>query len=166
MSSITRINNSGYLKWLILFILFILSCEKFEEISEQVDFLDGLDFGICFVGTPSGLPEEVIIRDYESYQNYWNQKRIHPSNLDCDTAKLPNIDFNKYSLIGKYTSGGGCDVVYEREVFEYRMKNKIVYKIKVEYIDGCYMLITSMNWALIPRLKRNYDVEFIVEEID
>ena len=151
---------------LLLFLLLFSRCEKFEDLAEQVEFLDGMYFGICFVGTPSGLSKEEIIRDYESYQNYFNQKRIHPYNSDCDTAELPNIDFDKYSLIGKYTEGGGCDVVYDREVIENKLKNKIIYKISVEYIEGCLMLITNMNWALIPKLKRNYDVEFIVEYVE
>ncbi len=64
--------------------------------------------------------------------------------------------------IGKYTEGGGCDVSYNREIIDYKRQNKIVYAIKVGYTGMFAMLVTNMNWALIPKLKDNYRVEFIV----
>ena len=148
---------------LICGLFLALGCERYEDLIEQVDFLGFEDFGICFTGNPSDLDSEVIFTDYETYQDYWNKRRIHPYNLDCDTAQLPNIDFDKYSLIGKYTEGGGCEVSYDRDIIEDKLRNRIIYTIKVEYQGTCAMLITSMNWVLIPKLKRNYEVEFVVE---
>jgi hypothetical protein len=148
---------------LVLCTFVFISCEKYEELTGKAEFLEPGYFGICFTGIPAGLDNEVIITDNESYLEYFNQKRIHPVNLDCDTAKLPGINFNKYSLIGKYTQGGGCDVNYHREIIDNKSKNKIVYTIKAEYTGNCSVLIFNMNWALIPRLKENYNVEFIVE---
>ena len=55
------------------------------------------------------------------------------------------INFEKYSLIGKYTEGGGCDVNYNREIIDHKIENKIVYSIDVEYTGICTMLITNMN---------------------
>ena len=151
---------------IIFIFLFALSgCEKYEDLSDLVEFYESSYFGACFSGMPSGIDTEVNITNNESYLEYFNKKRIHPVNLNCDTAKLPEIDFNKYSLIGKYTEGGGCDVSYDREIINNKRKNKIVYTINVEYTGLCDMLITNMNWALIPKLKKNYDVEFIVEEV-
>ena len=147
-------------------VFLVVSCENnesIEDLPEQVEFLEQSYFGICFSGTPAGLDTEVIITDNESYLEYFNQKRIHPYNLNCDTAELPKIDFDKYSLIGKYTEGGGCEVSYNREIIDNKTKNKIVYTIDVEYSGSCLMLITNMNWALIPKLKKDYNVEFIVK---
>ena len=112
---------------------------------------------------PAGLDTEVVITDNESYLEYFNQKRVYPYNSDCDTAELPAIDFGTYSLIGKYTEGGGCDADFRREIIDYQREKKIVYTIKVKYTGSCKMLITCMNWALIPRLKNGYEVEFKVE---
>lgn len=148
---------------LILLIIVFSSCEKYEDLTEQIEFIESSYFGTCFSGTPSGIDTEVIIRDNKSYQEYFNQKRISPYNLDCDTAGLPNINFDKHSLIGKYTEGGGCEVSYDREILDNKWKNKIIYTITAEYSGDCYMLITNMNWALIPKLKNKYEVEFIVE---
>ena len=148
---------------LIIVLITSVGCERYEDLIEQVEFLGFEDFGVCFTGNPTGLDKEVVITDSKTYEDYWNLKRIHPYNLDCDTAELPKINFDEYSLIGKYTEGGGCEVSYEREIIEDKVRNKIIYTINVEYIGLCQMLITNMNWALIPKLKRNYEVEFIVE---
>ena len=66
---------------LILLVLLAVSCEKnenVEDVTVQVEFLEPGYFGICFWGTPSGLDHEVIITDNESYQEYFEQKRIYP----------------------------------------------------------------------------------------
>jgi len=151
---------------LILLVLLAVSCEKnenVEDVIEQVEFLESSYFGICFSGTPTGLDTEVIITDNELYFEYFNQKRIHPYNLNCDTAILPHIDFNKYLLIGKFTNGGGCSVKYDRQVTVEEENNKLIYKIDADYFGLCEMLIVNMNWALIPQKYIDYSIEFQVE---
>jgi hypothetical protein len=149
----------------LIFSILNFSCEKYENLTEQVEFYEPNYFGICFSGLFDKNYDEVIITDNDSYQEFGNSIRIHPFNLDCDTAVLPYIDFDKYSLIGKYTEGGGCDVNYERQIIDDKKHNKIVYTINIEYFGNCAMLIFNMNWALIPKLKKNYTVEFKVEEL-
>ncbi len=155
-----------YTAYLTLCTILFVTCEKYEDLTGKVEFIKPVFFGVCFSGMPAGLDTEIVITDSESYFEYFNQKRIYPYNSGCDTAELPAIDFNTYSLIGKYTEGGGCDVNFQREIIDYIREKKIVYTIKVEYTGNCYMLITCMNWALIPSLKDDYVVEFYCAEIN
>ena len=143
---------------IILSLIVLFGCEKLEDITMQVEFLEPDFFGNCFAGRPiaSDRKLEVIITDNESFLQYWK----------CDSADLPEINFDTYSLIGKYTEGGGCDANYDREIIDNIRRNKIVYTIEVDYNGFCSMLITNMNWALIPRLKEHYQVEFIVRQTD
>jgi len=145
-------------------MLIMTACKKddtfpVQDITDQVQFLGSGYFGLCFSGFPADSDEEVIIRDQEAYAEYFDKR----SDSDCDTAALPQIDFSNFTLIGKYTQGGGCDVSYDRKITDNEIELKIIYTIKPEYGGQCYMLITNMNWALIPKLKKNYEVEFIVE---
>ncbi len=151
---------------LVLVVLFISSCEKNRgklDLTEQVDFYESNYFGICFSGVYDIGYEEVIISDNESYQKFGNSIRIHPYNLDCDTAILPHIDFNNYTLIGKFTDGGGCEAKYLRQIIDDKENKKIIYKISVEYSGMCAMYIVNMNWARIPKISDNYLIEFQVD---
>lgn len=151
---------------MMLLILFVITgCEKndeFTEITDKVEFLEPNFFGTCFSGFYDEGYSEVIIKNEEAYQDFGNTVRIHPYNLNCDTADLPMIDFNKYSLIGKYTSGGGCSVSYTRQVFRDEKNKKYIYEISAEYSGTCRMLIININWALIPKIPKGYTIEFRV----
>ncbi|MBN2611982.1 MAG: hypothetical protein JXB00_10540 [Bacteroidales bacterium] len=152
---------------MILSILFVIpGCEKNDELTDitnQVEFLEPNFFGTCFSGFFDEGYSEVVIKDEASYQEFGDSVRIHPFNLNCDTAVLPSIDFSKYSLIGKLTSVGGCNAYSVRQVFRDENGKEIVYKIHVEYSGSCDMLIVSMNWALVPKIPKGFTVEFCVD---
>lgn len=155
------------MRYLFLFsiILIFSTCEKkdWDDITDQVIF-PVLFRNPCFDIASLSRNNELIFRDKESFESYVDSMRIYPYNLNCDTATVPDINFDKYTLVGKFTSGGGCDVEYKRNVFEDVNNKNIIYEIKINYTGLCEMLITSMNWALIPRIPDNYSVEFKVRE--
>jgi len=138
------------------------SCTK-EEITEDAQFVEASYFGSCFYGI-SDEKEHIVIRTEEEYKAYFEKKRIAPSNVDCSEAKLPEIDFSKYSLIGTWTSGG-CQVDYDRKV-EKKGNNELIYNIKATYSGYCMMLVFSMNWAIVPKIKKRTEVIFDVEQIN
>ena len=84
MIKLNRLTRQGIS--LVIVLITSVSCEKLEDLREQVEFLDPLYFGICFVGNPRGQEMEVIITDSKSYQEYFNQRRLPSSNINCDTA--------------------------------------------------------------------------------
>ncbi len=154
--------NKPLLVTLIMCILFFFSSCSKEEITEDVQFVEASYFGSCFYGT-TDEKEQIVIRSEEEYIAYFEKKRITPSNVDCSEAKLPEIDFNKHSLIGTWTSGG-CQVDYDRKIVK-KGNNELNYNIKASYFGDCYMLVFSMNWAIVPKIKKRTEVVFKVEEL-
>ena len=151
----------------ILFLcisLIMVTCNKDNEIidiTEDCEFSDNI-LSTCFYGTSSSEYDEIVFRDNDSFQEFGNSVRIYPVNINCDTAQLPDIDFNKYSLLSKRTHGL-CSASYTRKVLKDTDNKKIIYKISVVYEGTCEMLIGSRNWAIIPRIPDNYRVNFVVE---
>ena len=150
---------------LLVYSLLFAACEndKLIELTEQCEFHENL-LGSCFSGIGDCGYDEIVITDSESYQHFGNVIRIHPVNVDCDTAALPYIDFNGYTLLGKRTSGGGCSAYYDRKIFKDKKDKRIIYKIEVQYGGACAMLIGSWNWISIPKLLEGYSVEFKVNQ--
>ncbi|MEY2925123.1 MAG: hypothetical protein RLZZ337_1673 [Bacteroidota bacterium] len=145
-----------------LLLVGLSSCSK-EEITQDVQFVEASYFGSCFYGI-NDKKEHIVIRSEEEYIAYFEKKRIAPNNVDCSDAKLPKIDFSKYSLIGTWTSGG-CQADYDRQI-EKRGNNELIYNIKATYSGYCMMLVFSMNWAIVPKIKNRTNVTFNVEEIN
>ncbi|HON20432.1 MAG TPA: hypothetical protein PLW70_03765 [Bacteroidales bacterium] len=72
------------------------------------------------------------------------------------------IDFSKYTVLGKYTNGGGCSVVYERNVSKNISNKKILYSITVHQCGYCDMYSECMNWVLVPKIPEDYTIEYKV----
>ncbi len=153
-----------YLYFLAIILTFT-GCDKEDliDITDQVIF-SSLFRSPCFDVIANTEKDEFVIREEDAFKAYVDSIRIYPVNQNCDTASLPEIDFTEYTLLGKYTSGGGCDVKYERKVYKDEINKRIIYEIDVKYIGLCDMLITSKNWVLIPKMPENYTFEFRVRK--
>jgi len=154
-------NIDIYISFMLMFCL--TSCEDQMTADDEFEYLESGFMGMCFWGLYNNGYQEVIIKDEQSYQNFGDSVRIEIYNLDCSTATLPNIDFNKYFLIGKPTDGGGCSATYDRQIIVNEEDKNLIYKIDVDYSGFCAMLITNMNWVLIPYKYFDYSIEFQVE---
>ena len=147
---------------LCLFSLTLTSCSK-EDITTDVQFLEASYFGNCFYYSGEN-PKSIVIRDQDTYENYFAGLRQSAVNKDCSNALPTPIDFDKYTLIGHWTSGGGCTVSYDRNVIQQGNK-EVIYSVSTVYSGGCAMYIFNMNWALIPKIKNRTDVVFNIEEV-
>lgn len=147
----------------VLLLLGLSSCEDNMTPDNEVEYLEAGFMGMCFWGFYDKGYEEVVLTDMGSYLAFGDSVRVYIDNLDCSAATLPDIDFNKYFLVGKFTSGGGCSVEYDRQVTADEENNKLIYKIDADYTGLCSMLIVDMNWVLIPKKYCNYTIEFQVE---
>jgi len=94
-------------KLIILFFPLIgltISCGRHDEVIDltaKCEF-DGNILSACFSGMGSFNNGEIVITNNESYQEFGDSMRIlYCYFSECDTVKLPYIDFNKQSLIGK-----------------------------------------------------------------
>jgi hypothetical protein len=148
---------------LLIGSMFFISCKKDEKIdlTQQCVFYDNF-LGVCFNRLAALEFDQFIITDNKAYQTFADSIRDHPYNINCDTATLPTIDFTKYSLLGKKTSGGGCSATYNRLILQDNNEKKLIYKITVQYKGSCSMLLASWNWVIIPKLEKGYSVEFQV----
>jgi len=154
--------NISYFTLAFCSLLLFTQCKK-EEITSDVQFLTNTYFGDCFFYSASES-DEIVLRDQEEYESYFAALRQSSSNKDCSEAMPTAIDFDKYTLIGHSTSGGGCSVEYDRKV-EQKGNKEVTYHITATYSGLCKMLISNMNWALIPKIKDRTDVIFDVEEV-
>ncbi|MFT4875741.1 MAG: hypothetical protein ACI9AU_000122 [Bacteroidia bacterium] len=154
--------NISYLTLAFFTLLLFTECKK-EEITDDVQFLTNSYFGDCFFYSAS-KSDEIVLRDQEEYESYFAALRQSSSNKDCSEAVPTAIDFDKYTLIGHRTSGGGCSVEYDRTL-EQKGNKEVTYHITATYSGLCMMLISDMNWALIPKIKNRTDVIFEVEEV-
>jgi len=126
----------------------------------EVQYLESGFMGPCYWNF---YDREIIIKDEQSYLEFGDTIRLEIYNLDCPAIPLPELDFDNYFLAGKFTHGGGCSVTYEREIIADDENQKLIYKIDADYTGFCKMLITNMNWVLIPRTYSEYSIEFRVE---
>lgn len=135
------------------------SCKK-ENLTPDSKFIENTFFGTCFRLIPDDR-DEIVIRTKGEYLDYMEQKRATATGTDCENATLPDIDFDKYSLLGTFTSGA-CNAVYDRSIDQ--KGREITYKINVEYSGFCFMHVYDMNWVIIPKLRKKDKVIFEVEQ--
>ncbi|MBN2487198.1 MAG: hypothetical protein JXB34_14585 [Bacteroidales bacterium] len=145
------------------------SCEKdvtgthMPDLSVEPVYLEPSYFGKCFGGLIVNDTAGIIIRSDKQYQALGDSCRmLWLSSVMCDTATLPEIDFRKYSLIGKYTSGSGCSVTKAYSLHADTINKTYVYSIHRHYEGTCEMIHSDMNWALVPAIPQDYRVVFIV----
>jgi len=151
----------NFISLLVLISFILISCDKENEridITDSCEFYDNI-LSTCFYGSSGSEYDEIVFRNNNAFQDFGNIIRIYPANVDCDTAKLPNIDFSKYSLLSKRTNGL-CSATYARKVLKDIDNKKIIYKISVTYEGSCEMLVGSRNWAIVPKIPDDYNVEF------
>ena len=147
----------------LLFLIFTIFSSCREEISTpNSKFVENTYFGNCFLGFTEDR-DEIVIHTEKEYSDYMDKIRVSGLGSDCEDAVPTDIDFSEHSLIGTFTSGD-CSATYDRTLEQ--EGKEVTYKIKVEYSGYCEMLVSSMNWALIPKLRKKDEVIFEVEEVD
>lgn len=138
-----------------LIIFFILSCEK-DSISDQCqsDGYEKLAFEKPGIGIHKDQKKkEYVITNDSSYY----------ATLEQDSSALPNIDFAKKTLIGKYAGLTCSEENYLKYVCINREKSHVVYHVKRDMEDEevtCNALVMSMNWIIVPVSGDKYTFDF------
>jgi hypothetical protein len=73
------------------------------------------------------------------------------------------IDFNAYSLLGLYITGGGCDASITREVTSLDKEKQYHYKVTLYTCGYCKMGVYDFNWVIVPKLPSGWTVTFETE---
>ena len=114
-------------------------------ITKSVDFVDPCMSWI--------VDQDFIIRSQEELDSLYRE-------FECDSKEDAGIDFSESTLLGMYTSGGGCNIQFIREVERDEENKRYVFTVKIRECGICAMLGISMNWVLVPRLPETWTVEF------
>ncbi len=130
---------------ILLILIILISCAREDNLNEVVaKFLE-------LKGCPNLLDSnnELVITNEDDYLLLKS---------DCSDSKFPDINFADSFLVSK-TFIIGCEDQINRHLFYDNQKNKYVYNIEI--IKGtCKIAVIVSNWAIVPKFKDNYTVEF------
>jgi hypothetical protein len=171
-----RIKQNNMKKLMIascIMVLILAGCKKEISNSPELAGVSYLSNGRIFYCIDCFSPLNAssngfVIKDMVSYRKFGDTLNLHTYNqmtqINCDTASLIPIDFNKYTLIGILASYGMCDIV-KRNIQADTINLNILYNITIKQHNGfCdQMLATSLNFALIPKLLENWNVLFTIK---
>lgn len=128
-------------------------CEKGKILFENLNTSNGL---FCIVNEEN----DFIINNQAEYGKLIEFLSDHN---DCQDFSLPDIDFLDKTLLGKYSSGSGCEVDFARVIIKDEVDKKYSYQIEVLEEGLCEQLVSSMNWIAVPKIPQNYSVEFEIK---
>ncbi len=147
------------MKKVLFFILLFPSCfivkhDKIEQkiTSNKVDFHCGWTQKLNVIKNQKELNEFIIGKGINGCRNLRNQNIIQ------------DINFNKYTLIGYGSFQSGCNTPTIN--LSFKKINKIIFIHAAVSINGlCKGYFHSETWHLIPKIKKNEDVNFKVSYI-
>lgn len=161
---------------LILLLLFtLISCKKircdttFIE-AEIVETNNNLSH--CLTKPPVfSFYNEYVIRSKKELNGLLKQKNIADF---CEDYNIPEVNFLKYSLLGKLVGGAiYCDLDNIKHSLTRNCKAKtFTYTIEVNCPTPATgtnihaILKTKLEWIKVPIIPRGYTVEFVFKEIN
>jgi len=142
----------------IFLIAFFISCEKDCNLPVQI-------IGIGEIIGNARVSQPLITWEMRNKEHIirTDQENVYDLKVSFDEGKTyDSIDFNKYTLLGKYADGS-CNVTFDRNVLKISSENKYLFRIKIYQCGTCKRHWESMNWVLVPKIQVGYSVEFLVE---
>jgi hypothetical protein len=133
---------------LLIFMVLISACKK-TTVDPGI-IIKSIDLGSCSLNLAT---QEYVIDSDSAYKLLIN--------TNCTNSNLPAIDFNSYTLLGKYAVGK-CKVEFKRQVLIYDLTKEYLYTVFVFEKGVCKKQAVSMNWVLIPKIKSGYSVNFSI----
>ena len=136
------------------FFAFCCGCKKdpYKNTDKGI-IVQEISFGSCI---PPTLPQtEYIINNDTVYQQLLSYSV-------CTGYALPYIDFNQYTLLGKYATGQ-CKVAFHRQVLKDDGAKTYNFTIYVYDKGICKKEAIDMNWVTVPKLPQGYTVVFNVK---
>jgi hypothetical protein len=99
-----------------------IACE--EDSLQEIQFTYMGEELSCIRLSGSQENEEFIINSDEEYSSLLELKSLSPA---CEDFELPIIDFSQNTLLGKFTTAGGCSVNFIRNIYRDNSNKKILY---------------------------------------
>jgi len=150
------ITNILFLCGIIVFTAF--SCEKENGVEPEevpIKIVSGLSVcgDSCYLKNAKYKDTHFVINSQSEYESLFECNSDH---------ELSIVDFSKNTLLaGSQAVGGICPTILSQRLLKYSMNNKIVYEVQIK--EGGYAALGSAYYhALIPKIEKQYDIEFKV----
>ena len=106
------------------------------------------------------IEEELIINDEKEYQNLLKYRR-GSKNL-CLNVSLPEIDFSKKTLLGKFAQGNCATVSFDRKVIKNDVQKTIIYQVSDKNANfACSGPgLNDMNLITVSKIPQDYKIIF------
>ena len=140
-----------------IIVLTAFSCEKegVEPLEIPVKIVSGLSVcgDSCFLIDAKYKDTRFVINSQSEYES------LFECNFDYE---LPIVDFSIYTLLaGSQAVGGIYPAILSQQVLKYSKNNTIIYEVQIK--EGGYAALGSAYYhALIPKIEKQYNMEFIV----
>lgn len=157
-----------------LVLISLISCNK-EQATQPDNFLMKIINDTNWVEVTDTIPILIDCLDFDKMYNLFNivvrtkqeyddlidtlRSRIKAKDYICDNYEFPEIDFDKYSLIGLETRTGPCEI--KKKLFRNDSKKEFLYILVIsETINENHLiLITNRNTLLVPKIPSDYIVK-------
>ncbi len=144
-------------------IILLFACEK-ESIQSCPDQDVNVGFSqLLFVDEnepcsyrnfPSMTPGKgIVIQTAEMYDSL-----LVLIDLNDQICRKPEIDFEKYTILGLLTQASGCTRTYQRTIKQ--SADSTQFEVIVRECGGCEPLIMLWHWAVVPKLEAGAIVTF------
>ncbi|MGZ5242597.1 MAG: hypothetical protein ACXWEY_09330 [Bacteroidia bacterium] len=87
---------------------------------------------------------------------------IKIDSANCAKPIFEEIDFSRYTMLGQYAQTGGCSAGFLRTVTQNNAEKKMIYEVFANGCGECEELSLSYNIVLVPKIPKDYSVEFIL----
>ena len=144
----------------IIYSIIVIITLQVNYVYPQADsLLHFIDIGPemkCFDAGSRNL----VINNYKDYENMFWEKY----NLECENAKLPYIDFSKYTLLYTAYNVNTSHYTSKKKIIKYPKQRKLIVKINISayYVHSVNKNLPGYGkeFLLIPKNYSNYDIEF------
>ena len=144
----------GQLIVLLITISLNAACQK--DSTEAIPVVSGIEIPF----------EEIEINCFIARENEWvihsEQELMKAKNFfseNCRSYQFPEIDFEKYSLLGYYVIVGGCRIP-DAEHHVFIENRKLVFQRVITQNGCCKPGFNVENYILVPKMNNEYDIEF------
>lgn len=127
---------------------------NFKEVSDE-------NFSSCLtLFSPDKYNKLIIINTQKEFDSFVYS--YTSSYFMCETFSPPQIDFNKNTLLGRYTSIS-CNEKIEKHIYRNDYQKKYFYILEISPLskkeEPCSQKKISFNWIVIPKTYFGYAVE-------
>jgi hypothetical protein len=104
------------------------------------------------------IAEEFVINSQNDYQKLLKYRR--PS---CPQATLPTVDFENYTLLGRYAEGTCATTGFSRKVVRDDITKTYTYTVEPQNSPVACMGpgLQDMNWITISKIPAGFSVKFL-----